>query len=369
MISGSKPIGIANIVSYLPPRRLPNNWFASRGIIGRKFEIQSGVLERRISDHSETEMADRALRKIMLQQNLDPHACVALVLVVSSMIPVEALDYIPPELQAQVPTGMSKDDIARMIKDELCSTAAEMIASNNGLINARVQAVNWGCPGYAKGLELILSNYTRHMNESSYVLLITTFRASRIIDYECGVTGPLFGDMATASLVTTLNNPEKRPIWEVITSWTDLLSVGERLFRFEPKRDVLVPTPENGEAREELRYCLKMNGPGVAEHAPCVMAEAANITLKEFGRREPDFLLPHQASDFVVRWTAERAGFGCPTISGAHRFVGSVSGSSIPYALEQRRHELSGLIVCPSVGIGWLDNTVSRGCILLQTPA
>src|SRR5438128_3347351 len=94
--TNDRPYGIAAIGVYDPGLNelsLPNSWFESRGIIGRKFPAHTGIIDRGISFLSEQEMALRAIENLRLQTGFDMIDCAGLILSLSSLVPMEQPDW------------------------------------------------------------------------------------------------------------------------------------------------------------------------------------------------------------------------------------------------------------------------------------
>ena len=66
--------------------------------------------------------------------------------------------------------------------------------------------INWFCCGYSRGLELVQERWAQRLTlgRDETILVVVATRISRITDYGCSKTGGLFGDMASATLLSPL---------------------------------------------------------------------------------------------------------------------------------------------------------------------
>lgn len=366
-------IGIAAIRSWFPSGadgfEVPNSrWNGlenrdGKPILGKRFKQHSGIESRRISTISEPEMGNRSFGLILKDLNLNPELCKRIVVVSSSSFPPETAHW-----------GKT------IFYWRNAQFVAQKMAKENGF-HCPVEGINWGCPGYVKSWEILLDK-TRSgdFRPENYWLIITCSKLSDIIDYEDSTVGPLFGDIATITLVTPLNHPQYPPLLKVGYAYAEIVDIERQLFWLERARHVL-RIQRGGIKRDWLpRLCLRMNGEEVADRAPKTMARMAEETWTKLGMQGvPDLVFPHPASDFVVRWvTYNTERFkDIPFVSGGNRFCGNVSGSSFPVAMCDPEiwkmvvgepSDKVRRIICPAIGIGWADKKqVSQGCFYMET--
>jgi predicted naringenin-chalcone synthase len=113
----------------------------------------------------------------------------------------------------------------------------------------------------------------------------------------------------------------------------------------------------------------------IAEIAPRAMSASVAAALAATGLASDDvrFVVPHQAGSGIVRFTGmklEEYGIGGELINGLTRRTGNVSACSIPHALKETWHQLTGLIACPNAAVGSPGRPeVLQGCILLRATA
>ncbi len=354
-------VGIAAIAIYEPPWRLSNGWFGAS--LPRKFVQHTGIESRHISEEDEVTMALRAGESLRCELDYDLRDCVGVVFASPSLVPV----------------AVAKKYLDRsLVNRENPSYVARQFVNRLGIAADRAVGINWFCSGYPKALSLALSLVNHRsppivsLGRDQFLLVVTASRISRIMDYACLQTAPLFGDMAT---LTVLARPDSRKYpahFIVLGAEAETVPADAVLFDFHRRQDVLVPTPDGRSAREPQRVVFSLNGLGIGDAAPRAMANATANLLRATGvpPENVQFVVPHQAGSGIVRFAAmklETIGVGGEVINGLTSQIGNVSSCSIPYALKQAWHVLDGTIACPAAGVGPPGEAkVSQGCILLR---
>ena len=355
-------IGISAIGIYEPSRKLTNQWFGSS--ISRKFVHHTGTESRLLSSHDEVAMGVRAVEKLRQETQCDLRDCAAVVFVSPSFIPTTmARKFLSPELQRR----------------ERLSLAANRLASELGIENRPLYGINWFCSGYSKALSLVqrqvvpaLSNHQQGLQQQQFVLVVTAGRISRITDYDCSQTAPLFGDMATATLISRLDSRKYPVHFKVTHAFAEKQPAPGVFFNFELRQNVLMPGDDDSRAQANERLVFSLDGLGIADVAPRAMANAVAKSLQARRLRAADvrFVVPHQAGTGIVRLASmklEQLGVQGEVVNGITGQVGNVSSSSIPFALKQTWQKLEGLIACPTAAVGAPGVAeVSQGCILLE---
>jgi 3-oxoacyl-[acyl-carrier-protein] synthase III len=337
----SARFGISSVAIHEPPWLLGNEWFD--GTMPRKFARHTGTLLRAISLEDEVAMAVRATRSLQAEASFDLRDCVALVFVSPSFVPIAvARKFLGEELASQ----------------ECVQRAALRCARQLGVSTCRVIGVNWFCAGYAKALSILERTLPQmSLGEDQFALLVTASRISRITDYECAQTGPLFGDIATATLLARIDSRRFPVHLGVIAANAEERDADGVFFDFHLRENVLSPTPQGGKARVPRRLVFSLDGMGIADAAPRAMSVALDEALATTGIRpeEVNFVVPHQAGTAIVRLTAmklEGIGIHAETANGLTSRVGNLSSSSIPFALKRLWHRLEGTIACPTAAVG-----------------
>ena len=166
--------------------------------------------------------------------------------------------------------------------------------------------------------------------QNQFVMVVTAGRISRITDYGCKQTAPLFGDLATATILSPIGS-QKYPVhFELVRAGAGL-HVAERVFfDYHVQENVPLPTPNGGRRRAARRLVFSLDGLGIADAAPRVMASttAKAIQGARIRPEEVQFLVPHQAGTGIVRFTEmklEEIGVRGEVINGLTRDVGNVS--------------------------------------------
>jgi 3-oxoacyl-[acyl-carrier-protein] synthase III len=424
--------GIAAIGSYDPGGAelcLTNAWYESRGVIGRKFLAHTGIQSRGISFLSEAQMASRAIASLRRQSDFDPSDCAGVFLSSSSLVPVEQTDWRRDCLKALgrwedlhrfigpavgLPDGVLRslqwtdelrnwDAIRRLahkigISDEQIAAIEEQCLAEFGSIDAttaavarelavspqHVRGVNWGCSGYVRAWELLESELTERTRPSreQFYLLITVSRTSKFTDFGASDTGALFGDFATATLVTHRENPRHPPRLLLRHGSTalprtrdlspDAALLGESLFDYERRTNVLTPTPDGGSAHVAERLCWTMDGFGVLYAAEPAMAGAVANALGATRIKAADvqWLLGHQPGRKVMERAAgglRGQGYRGQIPLDLMAKTGNITCSSIPHALEMHWEQLDGLVVCPAIGMhAPASPFMSQGCLVFE---
>ncbi|HKD38176.1 MAG TPA: hypothetical protein VKB78_15290 [Pirellulales bacterium] len=433
--SAESSYGIAAIAVYDPSEdelTLPNAWFESRGIIGRKFVAHTGILSRGISFLAEQEMALRATENLKLQTGFDANDCAGLVLSSSSLVPSDQPDWrldclralgrwedlhtriapatgLPPELlrslewndefkdwqgvrRLAIQIGLGEEQLRELEHNYLrdlgsLEDTAIAVAREISLPPTHVRGLNWGCSGYVRAwqtLEDELLPMSRATPEQ-FFLLVTVGRTSKFTDFGAADTGALFGDFATATLITHRENPVHPPrlmlrhastaLAETRSLSPDAALLGEALFDYERRTDVLAPTPGGGDRRVPERLCWTMDGVGVLYAAGPAMSGAVGRALDglQAGVAEIEWLLGHQPGRKVMERAAgglRQEGYRGQLPFDLTATTGNISCSSIPHALVTHWDQLDGLIACPAIGMyAPASRFMSQGCLVFETVA
>ena len=173
-------LGVKAIASYIPEGRVSNLALAEHFNVDEPFLVDKiGVLERAIKapDQDTSDLAYLALERLLQQQSLDVGSIQALVVITQNP------DRNIPHVSAQVHghAGLT----------ESCA----------------VFDISLGCSGYVYGLAIVRAFMQAQGLERG--VLVTADPYSKIIDSEDRNTVLLFGDAATATLIST------DPIWSI----------------------------------------------------------------------------------------------------------------------------------------------------------
>jgi 3-oxoacyl-[acyl-carrier-protein] synthase III len=356
----SPKIGISAIAIHEPPWILGNEWF--NGTLPRKFVQHSGILSRRISLEDEVTMGLRAVENLKKDTGCVLGDCAAVVFVASSLVTISVARKLLNREQALCECPHMA---ARQFTGKLGVPAA-----------ARVFSINWGCSGYCRAMAIverfILPDVA--LRPEQFILLVTVNRTSKIVDFGCKQTAPVFGDMSQATLLAPVDSQRYPVHLALIHAVAEHRPADDVFFDYHLRENVLVPTPDGGCSRSPERLVFSINMMGIADAAPRAMADATAKALHAAGipPEKVDFVVPHQAGSGIVKLTAmtlDNIGVRGEVINGMTRDVGNVSSSSVPYALKRHWDHLKGTIVCPTAGVGRPGLAqVSQGCIVLKSP-
>lgn len=356
--AGPTGLGISAISIYEPPWLLGNDWFG--GTIARKFVQHTGTQIRPVSLEDEVSMAVKATTNLQREVGCDLQKCAAVVFVSPS--------FVPPSIARQhLDDGQSID--------EHVQRAAQRFAHRMRLSTCRVIGINWFCAGYAKAMSILLHRTFPILNlrQDQFALIVTVGRISRITDYECKQTAPLFGDIATVTLIAPSDSHRYPTHFQLLQAHAEQRKSSGAFFQFHSRENVLVPTPDNGQSRIPRRLVFSLDAMGIADAAPRAMASALADSLLVTGLRPEDVrhVVPHQAGTAIVRLAAmkmEEIGIRGEIANGLTSRVGNLSSSSIPFALKQLWHNLHGTVACPTAAVGNPGEAkIAQGCLLLKS--
>ena len=429
-VSAVKPeIGIAEIGVYEPAKhelRLANEWFQRRGAIGKRFAINTGVQQRGISFLTEKEMVMRAIEDLQRRSPFDVRHCTGIVLSSCSLVPetadwrncVKALGNWEDLNETVAPLiGIPREtlqawDWSEQLQDweGLCAAArlvgisdaqmslisrtymkrfgcleetAQDVAAELGLSPGQARGVNSGCSGYVKGWEAIQTELADALGTSRdrFILLLTASRHSKFIDFAASDTGALFGDFATATLVTyTIIRPVRRGWCFVIRRQgcpgTRAFARGGAGLRSPLRLRAPPKCPSPGArrvgARDAERVCWTMDGPGVIYAAGPAFFGAMEKAIAASGVRYEDiaWCLGHQPGEKMSHRASvplRERGYRGELPTGLTRNTGNITCSSIPHALHTYWQRLNGIVACPAMGMHAPgSDRMSQGCLLFE---
>lgn len=358
MLSNPLPrIGISALSVFEPASSLGNDWFAGR--MPRKFAQHTGIESRFVAHEDEVSLGWQAVRQLQAESACDLKNCAALVFVSPSFVPMaKAQQYLGEDRAARERTRRAARQLARRLK----------------LSSRSVTGVNWFCSGYPRALSQVTERILPRLDlqPDQFVLVVTASRISRITDYGCPQTAGLFGDLATATLISRTDSREYPVHFEILHSSAERRATSAPFFNFELRENVLAPTADGGQQHEAQRLVFSLDGMGIADAAPRAMADAlaGALTVANIAKDEVRYVLPHQAGMAIVRLAAmkiEQLGVQGEVINGLTQRVGNVSSSSIPFGLKKQWSQLRGLIACPTAAVGPPGRAeILQGCLLFR---
>jgi 3-oxoacyl-[acyl-carrier-protein] synthase-3 len=353
-------LGIAAIAVHQPAWKLENSWFG--GTMPRKFAHHTGIEARGISVDDELTMGLHAVRQLQRETGCNLSDCRGMVFVSPSFIPPSvARRHLPP---AQVAA-------------ERPSRAARQLARVLGVRRCRTVGLNWFCCGYSRALALVHRRWAPRLalRRDEFLLVVVSSRISRITDYSCSQTSGLFGDMASATMLTSPASRRHPVHFEIVHADAEKQPAEKAAFDFHVRKNVPMPAAGGGVEHAEERLVYSIDGMAIAEIAPRAMSAAVAKSLAATGLAGADvnFVVPHQAGSGIVRFAGmklEEHDVRGELVNGLTRRVGNVSACSVPFALKETWSRLRGLIACPTAAVGSPGRReVLQGCILLRATA
>ena len=350
-------VGINAISIFRPPWVLSNDWFDS---IPRKFVKHTGILNRHVSNRDEVELAVEATNKLISETSCDLGDCAGIVFTSPSYVPINVAREFMDEDQ---------------LEKEQLDAAANLFAQRMQIRPRVVIADNTYCAGYASALSIVRNtvNPLIKLQKNEFVLVLTSSRISRITDYSCSQSSALFGDLATATIISRLDSDKYPARFELVAVNVEEKAMNRSFFQFRLQHNVLAPTQEGGKRFHKDRVVFLLDGMGIADAAPRAMANASSELLSEtrWRHEDIDYIVPHQAGSAIVRLAEMKlreSGFTCRVINDMTRDVGNVSSGSIPFTLHEKWAQLDGNILCPVASVGPPGKpAVMQGCIALRS--
>jgi 3-oxoacyl-[acyl-carrier-protein] synthase-3 len=350
-------LGIAAIAIHEPAWRLDNAWFGDT--MPRKFAHHTGIESRGISPVDEVTMGLAAVRTLQKQTGCSLADCRGIMFVSPSFLPPSvALRHLDPAGAAA----------------ERPSAAARVLVARLGLPGCRAVGINWFCCGYSRALALVQRRWAPRLalRRNEYVLVVVATRISRITDYGNGQTAGLFGDMASATLVTTMANRRHPVHFEIVHAAAEKQPADRPAFDFQIRHNVPLPAARGGRDQAAERIVYSLDGMAIAELAPRAMAAAtaSSLAAAQLTPADVDFVVPHQAGTGIVRFTGmqlDSLGVHGELVNGLVAHTGNVSACSVPHALAHTWPRLRGVVACPTAAVGSPGRPeVLQGCVLLR---
>lgn len=293
-------LGIQSIAAHVPVGRKKNL------DLSEKFELDEGflrekigVLERSVKapDEDTADLANLALDKLLTHSGLNKESIQALVVVTQN--PDRNIPHVSALVHGRA--GLSDD----------CA----------------VFDVSLGCSGYVYGLSILKS--FMQSNDLRIGVLITADPYSKIIDESDRNTVLLFGDAATATLISD------NPIWTL-----DAFSFGSR------GKDWSAIRTEAGK--------FAMDGRAVFNFAATQIPKDIRKLLDGAGvlPDQVDRFVLHQGSRFIVKTIADRLQQPMHKFPVEIEYCGNTVSSSIPLILEQEQNLSATTMVLSGFGVG-----------------
>lgn len=303
-------IGIENIASYIPPRRISNYGRKEKFSITDEFiEDKIGVKEVSVKgqDEDACELCVKAYSALAAKRQTAPDEIDALVVVTQNP------DYNIPHCSAMVHGRLG-----------LRSSCAAF-------------DISLGCSGFVYALSVLSSFMER--NGMRRALLFTSDPYSKIVDQEDKNTSLLFGDAAAVTMLSTtpVLVPMKFSFGTTGSHYEDLICRGGKLF---------------------------MNGRAVFNFTAKVIPDDIRSLMELNGMTKDniDLFVFHQGSKIIVDTLAKKLEIPPGKVAYNALNFGNTVSSSIPIILEEELKGSAGTILISGFGVGlsWASTILRR---------
>lgn len=289
--------------SFLPEKILSNEdlekivdtsdeWIVSR----------TGMKERRIAGPEEhpSDMGFISAKKALEDANL----------------PIDAIDFII---------------VATMTPDYITPSTAALIQAKLGAPKIAVLDIQAACTGFLYALSLAKAYVESGMYKN--ILVIATEKLSSVMNYKDRTTCVLFGDGASAAVVSGKGTGLK----------IDSICLGA-----DGELGDLLIIPGGGARNPTSKstidldmHFLRMDGKEVFKHAVRRMSSAAKECLEKAGLKDEDisWIVPHQANIRIIEALAKGFNISHERVYKTIHKYGNTSASSVAIALEELMHQ------------------------------
>ena len=286
--------------SYLPERILTN--YDLEKMVATSDEwigTRTGMKERRIAKEDEfsSDMGACAATQAIQQANVSP----------------ESIDFII---------------VATATPDYLSVSTACLIQDKIGAKNASAMDIQAACSGYLYGIATAKSFVESGLYKN--VLVVASEKLSSIVNYKDRTTCVLFGDGASACVIS--NRQGKGFVIKTLC----LGSAGEHAaLGFVPAGGCRLPASH--ETVDQQKHYIHMSGSEIFKHAVRKMESACKECLDLAGLKEGDinWLVPHQANIRIIESLAKRFEIPVERVYTTIQKYGNTSASSVGIALDE----------------------------------
>lgn len=221
--------------------------------------------------------------------------------------------------------------VATMTPDYITPSTAALIQAKLGASHAAALDIQAACTGFIYGLSMAKAYIEAKIYRN--ILVIATEKLSTIVDYKDRNTCVLFGDGASAALVSDQG-----------TGYSlDSFCLGAD---GEVADLLIIPAggarqPSSNESIAQGLHFLRMEGKEVFKHAVRRMTAAAKECLSKAGLTEAQisWLVPHQANIRIIEAIAKSFNIADEKVYKTLHKYGNTSASSVAIALEELIHE------------------------------
>jgi 3-oxoacyl-[acyl-carrier-protein] synthase-3 len=259
-------------------------------------------------------------------------------------------------LKALETSGVAAEEIdiilvATMTPDFISPSTAVIVQRLIGAKNAAAVDLQAACTGFIYGLSQAKAYIESGMYKN--VLLIASEKMSTFVDYEDRNTCVLFGDGASAAVVSAEGKGLS----------IDAICLGAA---GEMAELLYIPAggsrqPTSSASIENRQHYIKMEGKELFKHAVRGMSGASKECLAKAGLSDTDvsWLVPHQANVRIMDAVAKNFNIPAERVYKTISKYGNTSASSIAIALDelQQQHSIQAgehiLLVAFGAGLTW----------------
>jgi 3-oxoacyl-[acyl-carrier-protein] synthase-3 len=220
--------------------------------------------------------------------------------------------------------------VATITPDNAFPSTSCKIQHRIGAVKAAAFDMQAACSGYIYGLSLAKALIEAKVYKN--ILLVAAEKLSSIVDYKDRNTCVLFGDGASACVIS--DHPGKN--MSLCIRDISLGSDGEQA------NLITVPAggscmPASAETVSSGMHYLKMEGKEVFKHAVRRMESACKECIDRVGLKEEEisFLIPHQANARIIEAIAKRFNIPMERVYLTIHKYGNTSASSVGIALAE----------------------------------
>lgn len=217
--------------------------------------------------------------------------------------------------------------VSTMTPDYLCPSTAALIQRDIGATRAAAVDISAACSGFVYGLAMAKAFIESSLYNT--ILFVSTEKNSAFMDYKDRNTCVLFGDGASACLITRGGHGLRIKTTNLGASGeeSDLLSIKAGGCRL----------PASATSYGEGLHFIQMNGREIFKHAVRRMEEAVNIclTTANVEASQLRWLVPHQANIRIIDALAKRFSIPEDRVAITIDKFANTSSSTIGIALEQ----------------------------------
>ena len=237
-------------------------------------------------------------------------------------------------LKAIEKAGITATDIdlvlcATLTPDYIFPSTACMIQALIGAKEAAALDIQAACSGFIYGLSIAKA----YIESGRYhnILLVASEKLSAIVDYEDRTTCVLFGDGASACIVSSKG---KGLIIDDVSLGADGLLAS---ILIQPAGGSRIPA--SLDTVQKRQHFIKMEGREVFKHAVRRMEAASIESVKRSGIEKVDWMVPHQANLRIIEVLAKRFQVSMDRVFLTIHKYGNTSASSVGIALDELLEE------------------------------